>query len=135
MNMMNMNNQHNKNIQPIGQNITMPKQQPYQYTYHSFTQAQNSTQSNMPNGNSVFNQQTGQLSQNKFYMNPTNTNYNGNSQVSGNWYQYHYSYANQGKNPNNNVGSLNNGTNLNNGNNMNGGNSNHQGYSYLGNNY
>lgn len=99
---LNTNNQlTQKNIQPP--TFNMPKQQPYQYTYHSFNNMQTNSQTNGSNGVNV-SQQPNQLNnQNKFVINSNN---NGN-QISGNGYQYHYSYSNQGtanNNFNNNLG-------------------------------
>jgi hypothetical protein len=101
---------YNKNVQQTTSNVTVPKQQPYQYTYHSF----NNMQNNGSNGIAAFSQQQSQFNnQNKFLASSNN---NGNMQTAGNGYQYHYSYANQA-NMNNNFNNLGN---------------NNQGYNYGG---
>lgn len=68
----------------------MPKQQPYQYTYHSINQPQNTNiQNNQFSGISSFTQQSNINCANKFVVNSNGNNTNGG-------YQYHYSYSNQG---------------------------------------
>lgn len=78
--------------QPASSNMSLPKSQPYQYTYHSFN---NQPSTNSVIGTSIIQQSTSFNPVNKFVPSSSITTTHINNPTSTNGYQYHYSYSNQ----------------------------------------